>query len=109
MRRMFEYVTYQSKEDTAVVAAASALEAAVGADSPLFRDPAKDAFLKHASDAALQDEETCAVCLDDFAADPRHLDLVCTHNFHAECLYDWLAKSDACPMCRQTMARATPQ
>ncbi|KMZ64905.1 hypothetical protein ZOSMA_345G00220 [Zostera marina] len=44
----------------------------------------------------------CVICLESFTnGDNCRLLPVCGHGFHAHCLDSWLARSHACPICRQ--------
>ena len=51
-------------------------------------------------------EDTCAVCLFKIEEGDDITELVCSHTFHAECSADWLLRSPACPVCRDTGNRA---
>ena len=53
-----------------------------------------------------QDNDFCSICLNDYMDD----DILCAskfsscgHEFHLNCLQEWLAKHDECPICRQNM------
>ena len=66
---------------------------------------------------------SCPICLEDFASKSEHhfLDedlspdpvptpwypelLVCGHKFCCDCLEEWLARTDTCPICRQKAVR----
>jgi len=39
----------------------------------------------------------CPICRDTLN---KYITTNCGHNFHAECLNDWLEKHNNCPMCR---------
>lgn len=42
----------------------------------------------------------CSVCLGEFQAGDTVRALPCRHQFHRQCIDDWLARSVFCPMCR---------
>ena len=47
-----------------------------------------------------EDEHLCVICRDDMKQCVR---LACTHEFHVECLQDWISRSKDCPLCRTTI------
>ena len=45
---------------------------------------------------------SCAICLEDFAAEGAEVTtLRCGHEFHSECVAQWLPVQQRCPTCRQ--------
>ncbi|KAG6529263.1 hypothetical protein ZIOFF_011460 [Zingiber officinale] len=42
----------------------------------------------------------CSICLEDFNIMSHVLEMPCRHIFHRECLKEWLARSNTCPLCR---------
>ncbi|KAF3518097.1 hypothetical protein DY000_02058913 [Brassica cretica] len=49
-----------------------------------------------------QREEMCAICLDDFESKPVCILPCCFHQFHRECICEWIDRRghDSCPLCR---------
>ncbi|CAI9779304.1 unnamed protein product [Fraxinus pennsylvanica] len=47
--------------------------------------------------------EICAVCLDEIPAGLLVSTLACSHVFHSNCIFEWLSRSDNCPICRFEM------
>ena len=47
------------------------------------------------------EEDTCAICLDEFTEDDPGMETECGHVFHIQCLMQWRSRSDECPMCFQ--------
>ena len=47
------------------------------------------------------EEDTCAICLDEFTDDDPGMETECGHVFHIQCLMQWRSRSDECPMCFQ--------
>jgi len=62
--------------------------------------------------AELGDVTQCAICLDDFDADPskeiRQTNCSGKHAFHATCLKGWLKVGRTCPLCRQDLTEGEP-
>jgi hypothetical protein len=59
--------------------------------------PEQYASLEHLPSVAL--DEACSICQSDIAA--VGVQLECAHQFHAECLQQWVEKANTCPLCRR--------
>jgi len=46
------------------------------------------------------DEEKCAICLDDFEPNQLFIRTPCNHMFHEECIVPWVKSHGQCPVCR---------
>jgi len=46
------------------------------------------------------DEQSCAICLDDFKPGELLTELPCAHYFHVNCVARWFQCSEQCPLCR---------
>jgi hypothetical protein len=44
--------------------------------------------------------EVCAICHETFATDRFYRQLPCGHQFHPNCIGEWLSRSRKCPTCR---------
>ncbi|CAA2954595.1 E3 ubiquitin- ligase RNF130-like [Olea europaea subsp. europaea] len=44
--------------------------------------------------------ETCTVCLEEISAGSLVSTLTCSHVFHSSCIFEWLNRSENCPICR---------
>ena len=51
----------------------------------------------------LNGETTCAICMNDFDENENVRLLQCGHYFHANCVDQWLERSESCPLCRQSI------
>ena len=51
-------------------------------------------------------DESCAICVDDFKKGDTLRVLPCSHQFHVECIDEWLINhSDLCPLCKNQVPR----
>ncbi|CAL9238455.1 unnamed protein product [Arabidopsis halleri] len=58
-------------------------------------------FIGSSSSSSTQDNETCAICLEDMSEDVQDFEMPnCPHVFHDKCIYKWLIDSTLCPLCR---------
>jgi hypothetical protein len=80
-------------------AAAAAAAAPSGGDANAAAQPPPP--LSSAAAAAAADEApSCAICIGDFAAGDELRRLPCNHDFHTQCVDQWLAVNATCPLCR---------
>ena len=42
----------------------------------------------------------CTICLEEYTEVKKIIELDCKHNFHEECIDDWILKNQTCPLCR---------
>lgn len=47
------------------------------------------------------DNTDCCICLDKLEENNKSIVLECNHNFHKECILNWLKKELNCPLCRK--------
>lgn len=47
----------------------------------------------------------CPICLEEFEAGERSLAIQCRHAFHYQCIVQWLARTNKCPVCRFEIVR----
>lgn len=48
-------------------------------------------------------EEKCVICLDRVMVGSEAVQMPCVHNYHEECIVNWLQRSNLCPLCRYPM------
>ena len=48
---------------------------------------------------------TCSICLEDYKKGDMRMVLPCSHGFHESCIRTWLAKTDACPLCKHPITQ----
>ncbi|CAI0553238.1 unnamed protein product, partial [Linum tenue] len=51
-----------------------------------------------------EDEEVCPTCLEEYAPENPKIMTKCSHHFHLGCIYEWMERSDSCPVCGKVMA-----
>ena len=57
---------------------------------------------------ATEEEETCAICVDEFIAGETVKVLPCNHFFHPQCIDEWLrSHSSLCPLCKMDVKRTS--
>ncbi|XP_028786849.1 uncharacterized protein LOC114742803 isoform X2 [Neltuma alba] len=47
----------------------------------------------------------CSICQEEYEADDEVGRLSCEHDYHFQCLKQWLAQKNCCPVCKQEVAR----
>jgi hypothetical protein len=50
------------------------------------------------------DEDICPTCLDDYTLENPKIITKCSHHFHLSCIYEWMERSETCPVCGKVMA-----
>ncbi|KAF0921736.1 hypothetical protein E2562_017006 [Oryza meyeriana var. granulata] len=48
-------------------------------------------------------EDDCPICLEEYDYENPKITLQCNHNFHLSCIYEWMERSQACPICAKVM------
>ncbi|KAK8615002.1 hypothetical protein V6N13_068788 [Hibiscus sabdariffa] len=48
-------------------------------------------------------DETCMICLNELEVGLKASQMPCSHDFHADCIENWLRQSHYCPICRFEM------
>ena len=49
------------------------------------------------------EEESCCICMEDYAVKDRVRILPCFHRFHANCIGSWVKRHNTCPLCNETI------
>ncbi|XP_020587867.1 E3 ubiquitin-protein ligase At3g02290-like [Phalaenopsis equestris] len=52
---------------------------------------------------SLEDEDVCPICLDEYNPENPKIDTKCSHYYHLSCMYEWMERSDSCPICGKEM------
>ncbi|GKB36398.1 RNA-directed DNA polymerase, eukaryota [Tanacetum coccineum] len=48
-------------------------------------------------------EDVCPTCLEEYTLENPKIVTKCSHHFHLGCIYEWMERSDTCPMCGKMM------
>jgi len=51
----------------------------------------------------------CSVCQDDYKTGDKCVSLPCEHNYHKDCVVEWLKRHDSCPICRKPISTPSKQ
>ena len=54
-------------------------------------------------DSGISDDNSCAICKDNFEINQNLIYLPCKHLFHDECILPWLKERNSCPTCRHEL------
>ncbi|XP_074562952.1 E3 ubiquitin-protein ligase At3g02290-like [Curcuma longa] len=50
-----------------------------------------------------EDEDVCPTCLEEYTPANPKIVANCSHHFHLSCIYEWMERSDTCPVCGKEM------
>ncbi|KAK1297249.1 E3 ubiquitin-protein ligase [Acorus calamus] len=50
-----------------------------------------------------EDEDVCPTCLEEYTLENPRIVTQCAHHFHLGCIYEWMERSETCPVCGKTM------
>ncbi|XP_072980696.1 E3 ubiquitin-protein ligase At3g02290-like [Typha angustifolia] len=50
-----------------------------------------------------EDEDVCPTCLEEYIPENPRIIMQCSHHFHLGCIYEWMERSEACPVCGKKM------
>ncbi|KAL8150419.1 hypothetical protein V2J09_020227 [Rumex salicifolius] len=59
--------------------------------------------LKKSDDSILYVIDECPTCLEEYSEENPKMTTKCEHNFHLACIFEWLERSDTCPICNKEM------
>ncbi|GAB4832433.1 hypothetical protein Ancab_006451 [Ancistrocladus abbreviatus] len=51
-----------------------------------------------------EDEDVCPTCLEEYTPENPKIVTKCSHHFHLGCIYEWMERSESCPVCGKVMA-----
>lgn len=50
-----------------------------------------------------EEEDVCPTCLEEYSPENPKITTKCAHHFHLGCIYEWMERSDSCPVCGKVM------
>ncbi|XP_057436172.1 E3 ubiquitin-protein ligase At3g02290-like [Lotus japonicus] len=50
-----------------------------------------------------EDEDVCPTCLEEYTEENPRIMTKCSHHYHLGCIYEWMERSDSCPVCGKVM------
>ncbi|XP_039136940.1 E3 ubiquitin-protein ligase At3g02290-like isoform X1 [Dioscorea cayenensis subsp. rotundata] len=50
-----------------------------------------------------EDEDVCPTCLEEYTSENPKIVMQCSHHFHLSCIYEWMERSEICPVCGKVM------
>ncbi|QCE12737.1 large subunit ribosomal protein L7Ae [Vigna unguiculata] len=53
-------------------------------------------------------EDVCPTCLEEYTEENPKIVTKCSHHFHLGCIYEWMERSDNCPVCGKVKNQAEP-
>lgn len=92
------------KPETSVLLPKKALDQSFSG-SPELPKPTPPKGFKFIDDSDLNADH-CPTCLDSYTPDNPKIMTQCNHHFHLACIYEWMHRSRACPVCSKPMLDA---
>ncbi|XWS36859.1 hypothetical protein CRYUN_Cryun20dG0121600 [Craigia yunnanensis] len=53
--------------------------------------------------SSTEEEDICPTCLEDYTPENPRIITKCSHHFHLGCIYEWMERSENCPVCGKVM------
>ncbi|XP_010257945.1 PREDICTED: E3 ubiquitin-protein ligase At3g02290-like isoform X1 [Nelumbo nucifera] len=50
-----------------------------------------------------EDDDVCPTCLEEYTSENPKIITHCSHHFHLGCIYEWMERSENCPVCGKVM------
>lgn len=54
--------------------------------------------------SSAEDEDICPTCLEEYSPENPKILTNCSHHFHLACIYEWMERSESCPVCGKVMS-----
>ncbi|KAL3501523.1 hypothetical protein ACH5RR_035972 [Cinchona calisaya] len=53
--------------------------------------------------SASEDDDVCPTCLEEYTPQNPKIITQCFHHYHLSCIYEWMERSESCPVCGKLM------
>ncbi|XWS30869.1 hypothetical protein CRYUN_Cryun23aG0027900 [Craigia yunnanensis] len=53
--------------------------------------------------SSAEEEDFCPTCLEEYTPENPKIVTKCSHHFHLGCIYEWMERSENCPVCGKVM------
>ncbi|XP_022771839.1 E3 ubiquitin-protein ligase At3g02290-like isoform X2 [Durio zibethinus] len=53
--------------------------------------------------SSAEEEDVCPTCLEEYSLENPKIVTKCSHHFHLGCIYEWMERSENCPVCGKVM------
>ncbi|KAJ6718587.1 ZINC FINGER RING/FYVE/PHD-TYPE [Salix purpurea] len=53
--------------------------------------------------ASIDEEDICPTCLEEYSVENPRIVTRCNHHYHLSCIYEWMERSQTCPVCSKVM------
>mmetsp|Transcript_14309 Transcript_14309/g.17327 ORF Transcript_14309/g.17327 Transcript_14309/m.17327 type:complete len:285 (-) Transcript_14309:600-1454(-) len=57
----------------------------------------------HSFSGSVEEENVCPTCLEEYTEENPAIVTKCGHSFHLGCIYEWMERSNRCPVCSKVM------
>lgn len=72
-------------------------------DHPLKKPSAEVASVRGYFYSSSEEEDVCPTCLEEYTPENPKIMTRCSHHYHLGCIYEWMERSDSCPVCGKVM------
>ncbi|KAL6294880.1 hypothetical protein ACE6H2_003022 [Prunus campanulata] len=52
---------------------------------------------------SIEHEDECPTCLEEYTPENPKTTMQCSHQYHLACIYEWMERSQNCPICSRVM------
>ncbi|CAB4264820.1 unnamed protein product [Prunus armeniaca] len=52
---------------------------------------------------SIEHEDECPTCFEEYTPENPKTTMQCSHHYHLACIYEWMERSQYCPICRRVI------